>query len=65
MMSIILGDIAILKIRNANYCCIITGISKNEGITLLQNIDFTEKVEHLNHQEQFEAINFLEILFFF
>ena len=42
-----LSDIAILKIENANYRCIITRISKNEAIKLLQNIDLTEKSETL------------------
>ena len=36
-------DIAILKIKNTDYRCIISGISKDEAITLLQNIDLTEK----------------------
>ena len=40
-----LSNIAILKIKNTNYCCIITGICKMEAIKLLQNIDLTEKVE--------------------
>ena len=39
MMSMNLSDIAILKIKNASYCCIITGISKSEVIKLFQNID--------------------------
>ena len=39
-----LSDIAILKIKNVNYCCIITGISKSEAINLLQNIDSIEKI---------------------
>ena len=39
-----LSDIAILKIKNVNYCCIIIGISKSEAINLLQNIDSTEKI---------------------
>ena len=39
MMSMNLSDIAILKIKNTNYCCIITGISKSEVIKLFQNID--------------------------
>ena len=43
MMSMNLSDIAILKIKNIDYCCIITGISKNEAIQLLQSIDLTEK----------------------
>ena len=41
-----LSDIAILKIKNASYRCIVTGISKSEAIKLLQNIDLTEKIEH-------------------
>ena len=36
---------------------------KNEAIKLLQNIDLTEKVEHYEYPDQFEAINLLEILF--
>ena len=39
VMSINLSYIAILKVRNAIYCCIISGISKSEAIKLLQNID--------------------------
>ena len=39
-----LSDIAILKIKNVNYCFIITGISKSEAINLLQNIDSNEKI---------------------
>ena len=37
-----LSDIAILSIKNANYCCIIRGISKNEDINLMQNVDLTK-----------------------
>ena len=36
-------NIVILKIKNADYRCIITGISKSEAIILLQNINLTEK----------------------
>ena len=43
MMSMKLDDIAILKIKNADYRCIISGINKIEAIKLLQNIDFTKK----------------------
>ena len=42
IMSMNLSDTAILKIKNANYCCIISGISKSETIKLLQNNDLTE-----------------------
>ena len=37
----------LLKIKNADYSCIISGISKSEAIKLLQNIDLTEKSETL------------------
>ena len=43
MMCMNLSDIAILKIENTNYHCIITGISKSEATKLLQNTDLTEK----------------------
>ena len=42
MMSMNFNDIAVLKIKNADHCCIITGISKSEAIKLLQNVDLTE-----------------------
>ena len=38
-----LSGFAIVKIKNADYGCIITGIRKSQAIKLLQNIDFTEK----------------------
>ena len=44
-MSIILSDIAILNIKGSGYHCIISLISKNEAIKLLQNADLTEKSE--------------------
>ena len=39
LMSMNLSNIFILKIKSADYCCIITGISKSEAINLLQNIE--------------------------
>ena len=38
-----LSDIAILNIKGADYCCIISKISKSEVINLKQNIDLTRK----------------------
>ena len=38
-----LSDIAILNIRSADYCCIISGITKSEAINLMKNIDLNEK----------------------
>ena len=39
MMSMNLSDTAILNIKSADYCCIISRISKSEAINLMQNID--------------------------
>ena len=46
MMSMNLMDIAILNIKSADHCSIISGISKSEAIHLMRNIDLSEKVEH-------------------
>ena len=43
MMSINLSNIASLNIKGSDYHCIISLISKNEAINLLQNADLTEK----------------------
>ena len=42
MMSVNLSDIAILNIKRSDYRGIISLISKNEAINLLQNTDLTE-----------------------
>ena len=46
MMSMDLSDIAILDIKGSDYCCIISLISRNKVIHLMQNADLTKKVEH-------------------
>ena len=38
-----LSDIAILNIKDTNYRCIISLLSKNKAINFLQNADLTEK----------------------
>ena len=43
MMSMKLSDIAILNIKSVDYRCIISGISKNGTINLIQNADLIEK----------------------
>ena len=43
MMSMNLSNIAILKIKNTDCCCIIARISKSEAINLMKNIDLTKK----------------------
>ena len=37
MISMNLNDFAILNIRGSDYRCIISGISKNDAINLMQN----------------------------
>ena len=44
MMSINLSNIAILNIKGSNCLCVISLISKNDAINLLQNADFTQKI---------------------
>ena len=43
MMSMNLSSIAILNFKGSHYHCIISGISKNEVINLMQNTDLTKK----------------------
>ena len=46
MMSMNLSDTAILKIKDSDYVCIISLISKNEAINLMQNGDLAKNREH-------------------
>ena len=48
MICINHSDIAILTIKGLDYCCVISLISSNEALDLLQNADLTKKVEHHN-----------------
>ena len=41
MMSMNLSDIAILNINGSGYCCIISLISSNVAINVMQNVDLT------------------------
>ena len=43
MMSMNLSDIAILNIKGSDYHCIISGISKNKAIKLVQNANLTKR----------------------
>ena len=38
-----LSDVAILNIESADYCCIISRISKSEVMKLIKNFNLTEK----------------------
>ena len=44
--SLNLSNITILRIKGADYCCIISGISKSEVIDLIHKTSLTEKPEH-------------------
>ena len=44
-MSKNLSGIAILNIKSADYCCIISRISQREAINVMQNINLTEKTK--------------------
>ena len=46
VMSMNLNNIAILNIKEFDYRCIISLISKNEAINLMHNADLTKKPEH-------------------
>ena len=43
MMSVSLSDTAILSIKGSDYPCIISSISENEALNLLQNTHLTDK----------------------
>ena len=43
MMSMNLSNTAISNIKSADYCCIISKITKNEAINLMENVGLTEK----------------------
>ena len=37
MLSVSISDIAIITVKNVDYCCIIYNISKSKAINLLEN----------------------------
>ena len=43
MLSVDTSDIAIITIKNVDYCCIIHNISKSEAINLSKNSDFKDR----------------------
>ena len=65
MMSMNLSDIVILNIKNVDYCCVITGISKMKLKSYCKILIWLKKVEHyktINIKSNFEAKNLLRIL---
>ena len=61
-----LSNIAILNIKDSDYCCIISLINRNEAIKLLQNANLTEKKEKQKWANKRLAISKLKtgLLFF-
>ena len=49
LISMKLSNIAILNIKGYDYRCIISGISKNEAINIMQNAHLTEKSRTLKN----------------
>ena len=49
-----LSDIDILNIKGSDYCCIISLVSKNEAINLLQNANLTGKSGTLQKIENYK-----------
>ena len=46
-----LSDFAILNIKGSDYRCIVSRISKNEAINVMQNAYFTEKSGRLQNKK--------------
>ena len=61
-MSINLSNVAILNIKGSDYRCVISLISKNEAINLLQNADWPRKVEHYKKSENYKLKKIWKIL---
>ena len=51
MMSIKFSDITILNINGSDYLCIVSLISKNDSINLMENADLTEKSRVLKNKK--------------
>ena len=56
MMFINFSDIAILIVKHFSYRCIISLISKNEAINLVQNADLTKKKQNIKKHKKFICI---------
>ena len=50
MMLMNLTNVDILNIHSADYCCIISRISKIEAVNLLQRADYTKKWNIKNYK---------------
>ena len=48
MVSFNLSDTAVLDIKGADYCCIISDISQSEAINIMQISTWPKKPQHYN-----------------
>ena len=65
MIFINLSDNVALKIKNAYYCYIISGIGESEATNLMQNIKLTEESRYHKHKNLLSYIKMgKEILMF-
>ena len=53
MISVNFSDIAILNIKGSDDCCVISLISKNKAIRLIQNADLNKKVEYYKLKKKY------------
>ena len=51
-----LGNVALLNIKDFDYYCMISLISKSEAINLLQNADLTENKRNIIKHKKFISI---------
>ena len=66
MMSMNLNNIAIWNIKIADYCSVISGISKSEAINVMQNINLTEKKRNIiKHKNLLSHIKMSEKILMF
>ena len=62
-MSMNFSNIAILNIKSADYWCIISGIRKNEAISLKQTADLTEKKQKLENKKK--LLSFISYIYIY
>ena len=61
LMSMNLSDFAILIVKDSNYRSIISGISKNEAINLMQNADLTKTLKNPKKTEKTGKLSNIKI----
>ena len=65
MLSVNISDIAIITIKNVDYCCIVHNISKSEAINLLKKSVFEDRVYIKNIVLNFSLLKAVFFTFLF